>query len=51
MLQEERSLHVYKHTASLMDPKTELHSLFTTASHLHMRDLHYSTYYHIVCAS
>lgn len=51
MLQEERSLHVYKHTASLMDPKTELLSLFTTTSHLHMRDLHYSTYYHIVCAS
>jgi hypothetical protein len=39
MLQEERSLYVYRHTASLMDPKTELHSLFTTTPHLHICDL------------
>jgi hypothetical protein len=33
MLQEERSLYVYKQTASLMDPKTVLYSLFTSRYH------------------
>ena len=36
MLQEERSLHLYRRTASLMDPKTELHSLFTSKCHLNI---------------